>query len=85
MPQSRGLLVAKQLNIGKLLCALRPELNLSQQKFAADGVIPTINRWKNRRVILLLRQCSVLVPYSMSWSWAIKVKFFKQHNFRQQE
>ncbi|MBD2517323.1 helix-turn-helix transcriptional regulator [Nostoc sp. FACHB-973] len=51
MPHSRSLLVAKQPNIGKLIRALRQELNLSQEKFAAEfGVtFPTINRWENGR------------------------------------
>ncbi|MEH2071987.1 MAG: transcriptional regulator [Nostoc sp.] len=57
MPQSRGLLVAKQPNIGKLVRALRSELNLFQQKFAADGVIPTINCWEN--------QCGILSASAM--------------------
>ncbi|MHC0066215.1 helix-turn-helix domain-containing protein [Nostoc sp. UIC 10890] len=52
MPQSRSLLAAKQPNIGKLVRALRQELNLSQEKFAAEfGVtFPTINRWENGHV-----------------------------------
>ncbi len=51
MPQSGSVLAAKQPNIGKLVRALRQELNLSQEKFAAEfGVsFPTINRWENGR------------------------------------
>ncbi|MDZ8026089.1 MAG: helix-turn-helix domain-containing protein [Nostoc sp. SerVER01] len=43
--------MAKQPNIGKLVRALRQELNLSQEKFAAEfGVtFATINRWENKR------------------------------------
>ncbi|MDF5710111.1 MAG: transcriptional regulator [Nostoc sp. S4] len=53
MPQSRGLLIAKQPSIDKLVRALRPELNLFQQKFAADGfTFPTINCWQNQPAIL---------------------------------
>ena len=49
MLHSRSLLVVKQPNIGKLVRALRQELNLSQEKFAAEfGVtFATINRWEN--------------------------------------
>ncbi len=48
MPHSKVLLVGKQSNIGKLVRALGQELNLSQEKFAAEfGVtFATINRWK---------------------------------------
>jgi DNA-binding transcriptional regulator YiaG len=43
--------VAKQPNIGKLISALRQELNLSPEQFAAefDVTFPTINRWENGR------------------------------------
>ncbi|MDZ8238684.1 MAG: helix-turn-helix transcriptional regulator [Nostoc sp. ChiQUE01a] len=43
--------MAKQPNIGKLVRTLRQELNLSQEKFAAEfGVtFATINRWENKR------------------------------------
>jgi putative transcriptional regulator len=52
MPQSGSLLAVKQPYIGKLVRALRQELNLSQEKFAAEfGVtFPTINRWENGHV-----------------------------------
>ncbi|MDZ8187991.1 MAG: helix-turn-helix transcriptional regulator [Nostoc sp. ChiSLP02] len=51
MLHTRSQLVAKQPNIGKLVRALRQELNLSQEKFAVEfGVtFPTINRWENGR------------------------------------
>ncbi|MCF2149676.1 helix-turn-helix domain-containing protein [Desmonostoc muscorum LEGE 12446] len=66
MPHSRSLLVAKQPNIGKLIRALRQELNLSQEKFAAEfGVtFPTINRWENGRATpspLAMQRISILL------------------------
>ncbi|MBF2003847.1 MAG: helix-turn-helix transcriptional regulator [Synechococcales cyanobacterium M58_A2018_015] len=45
------MLVAEQPKIGQLVRALRQELRLTQEKFAAQlGVtFPTINRWENGR------------------------------------
>ena len=51
MAHSRSLLVTKQPNFGKRVRALGQELNLSQEKFAAEfGVtFATINCWENER------------------------------------
>ncbi|WP_199318632.1 XRE family transcriptional regulator [Leptolyngbya sp. FACHB-541] len=46
MPLSNNQLTVKQPTIGKLVRALRQEMKLSQQKFAAEfgATFPTINR-----------------------------------------
>lgn len=53
MPLSDNQLTVKQPTIGKLIRALRQEMKLSQQKFAAEfGVtFPTVNRWENGKAM----------------------------------
>jgi DNA-binding transcriptional regulator YiaG len=53
MPLSDNPLRVKQPTIGKLVRALRQEMKLSQQKFAAEfGVtFPTVNRWENGKAM----------------------------------
>ncbi|WP_245245997.1 XRE family transcriptional regulator [Nostoc sp. ATCC 53789] len=48
MTRSVSQLVAKQPNIGKLIRALRQELNMSKEKFAAKLSVTflTINPWE---------------------------------------
>ncbi|MBG1240062.1 helix-turn-helix transcriptional regulator [Nostoc sp. NZL] len=83
MLQSGSLLVAKQPNIGKLVRALRQELNLSQEKFAAEfGVtFATINRWENGRVTpspLAIQRISSLLNELGERGQIVKVTDFRQ-------
>ncbi|WP_331000588.1 helix-turn-helix domain-containing protein [Nostoc sp. NZL] len=75
--------MAKQPNIGKLVRALRQELNLSQEKFAAEfGVtFATINRWENGRVTpspLAIQRISSLLNELGERGQIVKVTDFRQ-------
>ncbi|MBE8990475.1 hypothetical protein [Nostoc sp. LEGE 12450] len=52
MAHSVSQLVLRQPNIGKLIRALRQELSMSKEKFAAEFTVTllTINPWENRCV-----------------------------------
>ncbi|MCC5642912.1 helix-turn-helix domain-containing protein [Nostoc sp. CHAB 5824] len=85
MLYSRVLLVAKQPNIGKLVRALRQEVNLSQEKFAAEfGVtFATINRWENGRAtpsLLAIQRISSLLN-----ELGERGQILKATHFREQE
>ncbi|MEH2237691.1 helix-turn-helix domain-containing protein [Nostoc sp.] len=73
----------KQPNIGKLVRALRQELNLSQEKFAGEfGVtFPTINRWENGRVTpspLAIQRISSLLNELGERGQIIKATYFRE-------
>lgn len=83
MPHSRSLLVSKQPNFGKLVRALRQELNLSQEKFAAEfGVtFPTINRWENGYVApspLAIQRISSLLNELGERGQILKETYFRE-------
>ncbi|MBN3895685.1 MAG: helix-turn-helix transcriptional regulator [Nostoc sp. NOS(2021)] len=86
MPHSISLLVAKQPNIGKLVRGLRQELNLSQEKFAAEfGVtFPTINRWENGHVTpspLAIQRISSLLNELGERGQIIKATYLREEEF----
>ncbi|MEH2271536.1 MAG: helix-turn-helix transcriptional regulator [Nostoc sp.] len=77
------MLAAKQPNIGKLVRALRQELNLSQEKFAAEfGVtFPTINRWENGHVTpspLAIQRISSLLNELGERGQILKETYFRE-------
>ncbi|MBN3884522.1 MAG: helix-turn-helix transcriptional regulator [Nostoc sp.] len=83
MPYSKSILAAKQPNIGKLVRALRQELNLSQEKFAAEfGVtFPTINRWENGHVTpspLAIQRISSLLNELGERGQILKETYFRE-------
>ncbi|MEH2198610.1 helix-turn-helix domain-containing protein [Nostoc sp.] len=83
MAHIRSLFVAKQPNIGILIRALRQELNLSQEKFAAEfGVtFPTINRWENGHVTpspLAIQRISSLLNELGERGQILKATYFRE-------